>query len=327
MIRLVLCAATLPWLCSPAAATNIWLSAVGDVNVGSAPPATAGTVESVSHGYGSNTGTLYVWARPDSGDTLANWSLRVISSNSSILTLDSSAVETLNPVLGDTGSPDFDDIVRWEFVDEPTGSSSSLNDIQGINIFSVDRTGVGIGPDSTGTTYTDPLYDAANDAWLIAQVDYTLTGTLGSTNLFLQIGDQGINNQGETSSQTDVVFGDLTDLPALNGNTGRLTSSTNADAVIEKTNNPHANFDGDDDVDGRDFFTWQRGFGMTSASHSQGDADGSGTIDALDLTAWQQQFGGPAVLAALSATSVVPEPASLLLLSIALSSMGLRHRI
>ncbi len=52
-----------------------------------------------------------------------------------------------------------------------------------------------------------------------------------------------------------------------------------------------ADFDVDDDIDGTDFLTWQRGFGQSSAGHSQGDADGSSEIDQSDLLAWQQGFG------------------------------------
>lgn len=136
---------------------NIWLC----------PPVTPGSVEAISHDIGTQSGSIYVWARPDSGKTLVNWSLRLLSSDPSILTFASSSVETLNPVLGNTGSPEFEDIARWEYVDEPIGNNASIDDIQGINIFQVNRTGVGIGPDSTGLPYNDPFYDSSNDAWLL----------------------------------------------------------------------------------------------------------------------------------------------------------------
>ncbi len=53
-------------------------------------------------------------------------------------------------------------------------------------------------------------------------------------------------------------------------------------------------FDGDGDVDGADFLTWQRGF--------------PGTFDASDLAEWQGAYGAPPVAAA-----TVPEPTSLIL--------------
>ena len=307
MTRFLLCAVVLIGLSRPAMATNFWLSATGNVVTGSAPPVNAGAAETINHHSGTTSGTIFVWARPDSGETLLNWSLRLLSSDSSILTFTSSSVESLNPILGDTGTPDFDDIVRWEFVDEPTGDSSSITDIQGVNIFQVDRTGVGIGPDNTGTPYSDSFYDSVNDAFLLSQIDYTLTGTLGQTNLFLQIGEQGLNNLGQTSSQTSAVLGDLTDLPALNGESGRMQSSVNVDAIISVTN---ADFDSDSDIDGKDFLTWQRGFGLASPTFAQGDANDDDAVDGLDLTAWEQQFGGPP---ALSALQTVPEPSGLVL--------------
>jgi hypothetical protein len=66
-------------------------------------------------------------------------------------------------------------------------------------------------------------------------------------------------------------------------------------------------FDGDGDVDGADFLTWQRGVGTASgASQSQGDANGDGAIDGADLGIWQSQGG-----AANAASASVPEPSAL----------------
>jgi hypothetical protein len=69
-----------------------------------------------------------------------------------------------------------------------------------------------------------------------------------------------------------------------------------------------ADFDGDGDVDGRDFLTWQRGLGLTGQPNkSTGDANGNGTVDAADLGVWRTQFGDPPGIGA------IPEPASGLL--------------
>ncbi len=67
-----------------------------------------------------------------------------------------------------------------------------------------------------------------------------------------------------------------------------------------------ADFDLDGDVDGADFLTWQRSFGQTAVSHSQGDANGDNKVDHLDLLAWQSGAGGSPAQALAS----VPEPST-----------------
>ncbi|MBA3483968.1 MAG: lamin tail domain-containing protein [Pirellulales bacterium] len=75
-----------------------------------------------------------------------------------------------------------------------------------------------------------------------------------------------------------------------------------------------ADFDGDGDVDGSDFLTWQRGLGVSSgATPDQGDANNDGGIDGADLQLWKDQFTQPA-----APTASVPEPAVLPLLICAL---------
>ncbi|MDZ4658726.1 MAG: hypothetical protein SH868_14215 [Bythopirellula sp.] len=75
-----------------------------------------------------------------------------------------------------------------------------------------------------------------------------------------------------------------------------------------------ADFDGDGDVDGRDFLAWQRG---------AGDANGDGTTNHLDLAIWQTQYGtinDPPPL-----TAPVPEPTTALFcLLIVLAAGGRR---
>ncbi len=74
---------------------------------------------------------------------------------------------------------------------------------------------------------------------------------------------------------------------------------------------PDADFDGDGDVDGRDFLTWQRNFGaIGQTNNSLGDANGDGTVNSLDLAEWQTQYGQPP----LSHVTSIPEPATCVLL-------------
>jgi hypothetical protein len=70
-----------------------------------------------------------------------------------------------------------------------------------------------------------------------------------------------------------------------------------------------ADFDGDGDVDGRDFLIWQRSVGQPAqVDFAVGDANHDARVDAGDLAIWQAQFGtGPGPL------SAVPEPSTLAL--------------
>jgi hypothetical protein len=86
----------------------------------------------------------------------------------------------------------------------------------------------------------------------------------------------------------------------------------------------NGDFDGDGDVDGADFLTWQRGLGLTGQPDATtGDADDDGDVDAADLALWQSHFGGVPTVAAVGA---VPEPAALTLcLGGAIASAGIRQ--
>ncbi len=68
-----------------------------------------------------------------------------------------------------------------------------------------------------------------------------------------------------------------------------------------------ADFDSDGDVDGFDFLAWQRGYGGTEASLTDGDANADGTVDENDLSAWQAAFD--TTIAAQTA-SALAEPAA-----------------
>ena len=75
-----------------------------------------------------------------------------------------------------------------------------------------------------------------------------------------------------------------------------------------------ADFDGDGDVDGDDFLTWQTGFGTTAnASRTDGDADGDGDVDGNDFLIWQSQFGTQTGQAA----AAIPEPATSIVAALA----------
>ena len=74
-----------------------------------------------------------------------------------------------------------------------------------------------------------------------------------------------------------------------------------------------ADFDEDNDVDGADFFAWQRGYGITENAQLQhGDATGDGAVNGIDLQHWFLQFGtsnSPSSILSIA----VPEPSSVAL--------------
>jgi hypothetical protein len=77
-----------------------------------------------------------------------------------------------------------------------------------------------------------------------------------------------------------------------------------------------ADFDNSGTVDGRDFLTWQRGFGGPGTD-ATGDANGDGQVNTLDYNEWKSKFGGPP---ATAAGAGVPEPASAALAVAALAT-------
>ncbi len=78
-----------------------------------------------------------------------------------------------------------------------------------------------------------------------------------------------------------------------------------------------ADFDIDGDIDGHDFLVWQRGFDSGS-SQITGDANEDNFVDEEDLAIWQQQYGAGGT-PLVAANSAVPEPSSLLLVTLAIA--------
>jgi hypothetical protein len=84
---------------------------------------------------------------------------------------------------------------------------------------------------------------------------------------------------------------------------------------------PSADFDRDGDVDGRDFLTWQRNYGLAEVLQSEGDADFDGVVTADDLAVWQGSYTAP-----LMAITSVPEPSGALLVGMAVVVLSSRRR-
>jgi hypothetical protein len=147
----------------------------------------------------------------------------------------------------------------------------------------------------------------ANSVKLIT-VDMTAfsTPTLGGN---LSFGHLDINTTSSTDANAEALLFSLVDNIVVE--------------AIVTTPVENADFDGDDDVDGRDFLTWQRGFGTPDAILADGDADGDNDVDGDDLIIWQAQYGEP--VGPLAASTSVPEPASVTLFGALLAMLGLRR--
>lgn len=89
-----------------------------------------------------------------------------------------------------------------------------------------------------------------------------------------------------------------------------------AETIGDPENN--ADFDGDGDVDGADFLTWQRGVG-TAGGQPEGNADGLGGIDGDDLAVWKTQFGQPQ---SQVASLAIPEPGCVVLLGLGAAALA-----
>jgi hypothetical protein len=210
-----------------ASATNIWVSPSG------APAAQS--VAEVDHDDLGQAGSLDIWVQPDADKTLLNLSLNVRSTDDGVL--DFTGASILSDI-GDIGLP----VVRFENVKDSNSAVAvvinvdpdSIDGFQGFTVLPLGIVVTGLGP--LAIQFNDPNYDSGLDAFLLGRVEYVTTHP-GSTNIFLQIGDNGANNQDESSADLGVVFGDPSD-PALNGELERNTDSATPDATITATPEP-----------------------------------------------------------------------------------------
>ncbi|MBA3482437.1 MAG: hypothetical protein H0T51_11535 [Pirellulales bacterium] len=141
----------------------------------------------------------------------------------------------------------------------------------------------------------------------IARVGESVTWTVDGTLLITL----DTTNYVGTTGGTNILFGhsDINASVSLDPYYQQVAFTLIDNIVVEEVGvaPDDADFDGDGDVDGQDFLTWQRGLG-TMGDKPDGNANGDNTIDAADLAIWKAQFG-PGTPAALAAAAV-PEPST-----------------
>jgi|GEM_PF-4632034 len=184
------------------------------------------------------------------------------------------------------------------------------------------------GPETvtSGQFFSDSQqFDISSGTWAINLPDNQLVGepVMLEDSIIDDPGD-GVFNDEEISISSYTVAGSAVTLTIpvsmydvdSSGNlefftTGTLVATANLASPVT------SDFDQDGDTDGNDFLLWQRGYGIQgTAMLGDGDGNGDGNVDERDLTVWQSLDGFVAGLVPPPAVTGVPEPASVLLVSL-----------
>jgi len=296
----------------PTIAVDIWLSEIGQVGAGVQVDdrlfSRCAAIDSVVNQ------EIYLWFQLDTSDPadLAAIDLNVISTDPSIIEFTGATVH--NPVSA-SGN-------RWELVDEDVNltTPSEMIGFGGFNLSS----GTGLGASGIGS---DSQYDSLADAWLTATLTYdiVLTSGSGSTDLFLEIGNNGISGEDAlgvpvASSSIDVLFGD--DTTSLNAATDRETHvGQNSDGTIEA-----GDFDGDHNADcsvdlsdlNLVLFNWNQPETMLPPIWINNVPAFPTTVGLIELNAVLFNWGSSYPFVG----SPAPEPSSVAMLLIALGFVG-----
>jgi hypothetical protein len=297
---------------------NFWLA---NADVGPATP--------VIYALPGTVGQLHVWARPAVGHRLSAFSLDLQSATPGVAAFTS--VDVLNPQVQPQAMPP---VFRHQVVfDSESGLFVTDDEIYGFLGFSFfdDTMGLSNGAGMGPMCGLDPDCGIASGApaWRVATVEYQAGMALGTTELFLAIGEQGLWQSPAAASEPDpptdtsAVFGLPNDAvnqwATLFGTDHRHNPQGLADAVIQVAS---ADFDEDGDINGIDFLAWQRGLGV-GASLEEGDANGDSQVNGADLAVWRFQFGATGAVVPVS--SAVPEPTGIALFAALAGLIRLGH--
>ena len=238
---------------------------------------------------------VHIWAQPESGKSIANFSLNLVSSSDTVLRFDS--VEIHNEL--DDGSSRFEFTV--DTVDgldlssqEPCGFDDPFDApthaIWGVRGFTItEGAASGLSP---ATIAEESNFDSTNETWLLASVGITAL-ELGETELSLQIGNIGINqadgDSEESSEDLQIEFAG--DGHLLNARNQRCVSMAPIEATI-RVEEPIAgdfNFNGELDAGDIDLLSIEaKKEAPTPAFNIAGDAE----VDAVDRLFWVENLKG-----------------------------------
>jgi hypothetical protein len=298
---------------------NFWLSNVD-----------AGPTVPVIYAFPGATSEIKVWARPAVGYRMAAFSLDLVAETPGVISFQS--IDVVNPLI-QAMPPLYRHQLTFDSASGLDMAPEVIDSFLGYSFFENAEglpDGAGIGPvcgiDSQCCT------GSGSPSWHIATVAFQAGISSGASELFLQIGEQGIWQSPADAAEPDppfdtsAVFGLANDAinewSVLGGTDHRHNHQGLADAIVRVAT---ADFDQDGDVDGADFLAWQRGLGG-GTTLAEGDADGDGSVNAIDLAAWRFQFGSSAAAVALG--SSIPEPRGVtacLVFAVILSAVGRRR--
>jgi hypothetical protein len=161
------------------------------------------------------------------------------------------------------------------------------------------------------TTVAPAIY-AGDFRTLVMDYDPTKVNTVGQNPFSLEVDNVNIPLNGSNVPALSSIGGVGFGFFFADGNFNRtvLLQSLRFRTVEQPT--LHAgDFDGDGDVDGADFVSWQTNFPKsTGATLAQGDADSDGDVDGADFVVWQTNFP---FTPSPGLASAVPEPSGMAL--------------
>jgi len=151
------------------------------------------------------------------------------------------------------------------------------------------------------------------------------------------LGDLAVGNVYTLIDYAGTLAGSVANLGTPTGPSGfsyslfNNTSSTTIELhVAAAVVGVPGDYNGNGIVDGADYVVWRKNKGATgSPTVSQGNGDGDGDVDDDDYTYWRTRYGntsGSGSGGGLQANAAVPEPAGLVLLTIAGTLSALRRR-
>jgi hypothetical protein len=215
---------------------------------------------------------VFIWAQPESDasgiKTITDFSLNLLVYPGGTASVDLVESVIFNPQIGSSK--------RYQFVNDSSEGLDATGIPQEIrNLFGVryDPSENGVSHDGFGGSCgSDPYCDTlttGSDAWLIGAVTYSATGNaLQTASLALEIGQFGINHEGEATADTSVMFGN--DGVSYSGSTGRESHNLIPEALISLVAGPQVNtWTGNtDEVWGAVGATWSQGYPPTPAHNA-----------------------------------------------------------